>query len=971
MKFQKILPSLICVSTLSLHGAPVLPGTKFGIDYGPTLTANWNNFTAVGSKAAGTVVLLSGLVSESLAMTVSNGQFFNNDGTNNWVGLQSNPTSIAPNPKAPPEFVESVTTDIAGNFNLGDANPFRLVITGLNPYLSFKTDSLSSAASGTGTEAMTVLGAETYGPVAIPRPLTVSQGLFHQFASVVPTLGGQLTFESIQSGAATNPIVNAVLIEALEPTAAGLLDNDADSMPNWWEVAYGFDPESAADGGMTDSDGDGFTNVAEFAGGSDPRDPLSVPVVPSWVVDGDGVWGAVANWSSGSVPNGEDRLASLPSAALLTAPGATIDLNVPVTLALLETAGGKPFTLTAGNPLTFRTSTPQAQVRTGADAGSGLEFLGPLVVASPLRVTTGGTSIIRLSGTLTESGDAHPITKSGGGDLVLAGDFSGFNGDINLMGGRLVLDQAGAFSFDNFITGPGSLVFNGGTVNLVLGNTHSGGTLVTNGVTLALGNASPLGSGVLTLDNGTIHATADVAAANRSLNIGTGGGRVAVDDGFILTTGGSAANTGTLEKSGAGIWRVQGGNAGTVGLLTVSGGTLDLNRNDTYGDNASSQQNLFIGSGGTVTNGTLNTGYNAFRSVTLSGGTLSVTNSLNALAEKFQAYGIKEGIVVTGSSPSIMNDLVNGVNGAINIGGTTDLGGFRGSNLRIDVADVTNSPEADLVISAKLKNSVGPGGAFVNLISGIEKTGSGTLELSGMNTYTGNTHVVEGRISIQEPYLAVTADVLVNEGAVIQLDFDGTNAIDQLVLAGVYQEPGVYGAQGSGAPFESARIAGSGTLTVRAGPDLTPFEQWMVANHPSIVAPDNGPDSDPDGDGASNLFEFAYGGNPADGADRGLRRVAVSGIEGMDYLTLTVLVRTPLVFAGAGPLTGSRDGISYTIRGSSDLSAFAAGVVEIPALDAGLPAAPDGYAYHSFRLSTPVSEVDRGFLQGLAAPLDP
>ena len=101
-------------------------------------TTNWNNFTGNGTKAAGTVVHLDGTVSDLLAMTVSNGQFFNNDGTNNWVGLQSNPTSIAPNPKAPAEFVESVTTDIAGNFSLGDATPFRLVVTGLNPFLDLQ-----------------------------------------------------------------------------------------------------------------------------------------------------------------------------------------------------------------------------------------------------------------------------------------------------------------------------------------------------------------------------------------------------------------------------------------------------------------------------------------------------------------------------------------------------------------------------------------------------------------------------------------------------------------------------------------------------------------------------------------------------------------------------------------------------------------------------------------------------------------
>ena len=77
-----------------------------------------------------------------------------------------------------------------------------------------------------------------------------------------------------------------------------------------------------------------------------------------------------------------------------------------------------------------------------------------------------------------------------------------------------------------------------------------------------------------------------------------------MDDGFLLTTGGPAAGSGTVTKTGLGTWRIQGGNAGTVGLLTVAEGTVDFNRNDTFGNHTASQQDLFIGNGATVTNGT-------------------------------------------------------------------------------------------------------------------------------------------------------------------------------------------------------------------------------------------------------------------------------------------------------------------------------------------------------------------------------
>jgi autotransporter-associated beta strand protein len=966
MKSKALLPGAVLAFSFAAHGAPLLPGKKIGVDYGPTLTTNWNNFTGNGSKAAGTVIHLDGTVSDLLAMTVSNGQFYNNDGTNNWVGLQSNPTSIAPNPKAPAEFVESVTTDIAGNFSLGDANPFRLVVTGLNPYLTYKVDAVSSAASGASTESMTILGDATYGPTAISRPLTVSQGLYHSFASVLPTTGGELTFNSIDSGAGTNPIVNGVLIEALAPTAAGLLDDDGDGMPNWWEASYQFLPGSNVDGGSADFDLDGVSNVDEFLGGSDPRDPFSTPPV-LWAIDGDGSWNTPANWSSGSVPNSPNRIVQLPAAALVTASGATIDLDIPVTLGRLEVTGGKPFTLGAANPLTFSTASPKAYVSTAADAGSSLEMLGNVVLASPLDVTARGASAITVGGSLTETAGPHAITKNGTGDLVLSGDASGFTGNFVLNAGRLVLDRPGAIVFDNLLSGGGSLVHaGGGTLSQSFSNSHSGGTRVTNGSTLALDNASPLGSGALTLDDGTLHATADVSAANKSLNVGTGGATVRGDDGFLLTTGGSAASTGTLTKTGTGTWRLQGGNVATIGLLTVSEGLLDIFSTDKFGNHITSQQDLSIGNGATVTNGTGITGFNAFRNLTLSGGTLSVTNSLNALTGKFQAYSIKQSITVTGSAASTINDLVAGVNGAINIGGTADLGGGRGADLLIDVEDVTGNADPDLTISAKLKNSVG-GAGFPALATGIVKEGPGTLLLSGTNSYTGDTTVNEGTLVIGQAVLENTADVIVDADSFLQLDYAGTDTIDQLSLGGVVQQPGVYGRVGSGAQFESARITGDGTLTVDAGPSLTPFQAWLATNYPLLVAPDNDPGDDPDGDGVTNFEEFAFSGNPTNGSDQGARRVAIDDVAGTDHLTLTLALRTGATFTGSGPMTATIDGVDYTVRGSTDLAGFTTAVSEIAAITTGLPPAATGYTYRTFRITDPVTAGPKAFLQALAA----
>ena len=53
-----------------------------------------------------------------------------------------------------------------------------------------------------------------------------------------------------------------------------ILDSDNDGMPNWWETAYGLNPNDPGDASM-DADGDGLTNLQEYLAGTDPLNPAS------------------------------------------------------------------------------------------------------------------------------------------------------------------------------------------------------------------------------------------------------------------------------------------------------------------------------------------------------------------------------------------------------------------------------------------------------------------------------------------------------------------------------------------------------------------------------------------------------------------------------------------------------------------------------------------------------------------------
>ena len=168
-----------------------------------------------------------------------------------------------------------------------------------------------------------------------------------------------------------------------------------------------------------------------------------------------------------------------------------------------------------------------------------------------------------------------------------------------------------------------------------------------------------------------------------------------------------------------------------------------------------------------------------------------------------------------------------------------------------------------------------------------------------------------------------------------------------------------------------------GTITVNSSGQVSfigsAFDNWM-SQFPSIT---NSalmlPGADPDGDGANNLEEFAFGGDPSKPADQGLRLVQTvdANSDGQRDLTLTLEVRSGgsggVSFTPAGnQLTATVDGITYQIQGSTDLVNWNSQVSEvIPALGSGSP--KSGYAFKTFRLNAGNGLAGKGFLRGFVS----
>lgn len=620
-------------------------------------------------------------------------------------------------------------------------------------------------------------------------------------------------------------------------------------------------------------------------------DVLPPPVTVNWITDGNGNWSSPANWDA-AVPNAVQARAVLASPPL-TGP-ATVTLDVPVTLGLLGISGFETYTLAGTDSLTLDNG-GLSSVITVAD---GLhQISAPVVLAGNATVNPATGSELTLSGTLTGSstfGIAAP------GTVKLSGNFTGFTGGFAINNsGVLEISPSTPLSLTNPLSGNGSLRHSGtGEVTISGLNTWTGGLVVTGGGSVSAGSSVALGTGPVTLADGTLTITGDSNLGARNLPIGSGNGSLVIPTGVTVTSRAPGpAGGGELVKRGTGAWAIPLGVGTNTFRLDVSEGSADLSAVDAYGAAAFSDLTLRIGPGSLVTNGAAAPafqGFNAMTALELEGGELRATNGISVVnpfleSGLFEAYGIRNSIVVTGTAPSLISD-VGQAEGAINIGGIVDVGDGFNSPLNIDVEDVTTSTASDLIVSAKLQDNGTAG--FARLKSGIVKSGTGTLELSGVNIFTGNTQIDEGGLLLAASGRMLfvlgassgTSNQLSGAGtASIEGDFAIETAAAAALSSGTWtleDVPSLAGPYGTGfevtdpdgTPWTDAgedkwtKDGGEGktwTFDETTGVlELTStggdFASWALTNSVS-----GGADGDSDDDGIPNLVEYALNLNPA------------------------------------------------------------------------------------------------------------
>lgn len=332
------------------------------------------------------------------------------------------------------------------------------------------------------------------------------------------------------------------------------------------------------------------------------------------------------------------------------------------------------------------------------------------------------------------------------------------------------------------IGGGGSLTKRGvGLLTLNTANTYAGGTTISDGGTIDIGGiATALGTGTLTMNDGKLQST-----------IGSGTLTLATPIAFGANT------TNILQPDGAGNTLFSGNFTGPSSARIVMQSAQVPKGADFDGDKT--------GFTGTI----------EFTSqVVLRFRTLASAGT-SAIRWELGEAGGTLGSLGTGTPRTFTLGSVNGGTPAV-LGGHESGGGGLGSDVTWEIGSLN----LNNTFAGTIRNGNQNGGSNA---TSVVKVGTGTLTLSGANTYSGNTTVSNGTLAVTTPNTIPNASTvaIVNPG-VVNLNFTGTNYVRGLVINGVTQPNGTYGASGSGAAtIDNTHFTGTGVLWVGAPPQAS------------------------------------------------------------------------------------------------------------------------------------------------------
>ena len=462
--------------------------------------------------------------------------------------------------------------------------------------------------------------------------------------------------------------------------------------------------------GQTLTLGNGVTITGKQLGGNGTtnyRTSLQVAAGSTAAWNGNIVNSALSLHANGllTIGTGTDTTAAV---AVLRGSGTGV-MNSTLTDTFQKVDGGTWIINSANNAFSSTPSVGGGTLQIASIANSGAN--SSLGSGATINIGSNGVNAaLRFTGSAGGSTDrtiAIQNDASGGGAVIentVAGQTLTLSGNVtsnNAAAAYLQLTGSGNGLLSGTITPSGNTALNfekqgSGTWTLSASNGYSGTSTITAG-SLVLNNAGALGN-----------AAGTIVAAGGTLNLG---GNTVTRTGTIQFTGGTV-QTGTLSNSTVAFdgrsGTVAAGLAGTSGLTKTTAGLLTLSGSNTYTGIT------------TINSGTLQ----FVNPASLYGGTTASWTAANVVTGSGATLAVNVGAsnFTTGNVTTLLTNL-GGLGGSV-----TNNGLQAGSGIGFDTANAGGS----FTIANAIKDSTGTGGGAI----GLAKLGSGTLALTGVNTYT-------------------------------------------------------------------------------------------------------------------------------------------------------------------------------------------------------------------------------------------
>jgi len=481
-----------------------------------------------------------------------------------------------------------------------------------------------------------------------------------------------------------------------------------------------------------------------------------------------GNWSASGSWTGSPPPAG-----GASSAVIVLQPAsgtmlATNDLSgtfwVNQVSALANTIG------LYGNAILFTNNGATGPLLTN-NSGYPLNLYTPITLAA--NTTFGLANDITNNAVISGVG---ALTQVGGGTLTLT-NLNTYSGNTTVGGGKLRLVAPGSVysaAYNNTaivtLTNGAALEFD----NYAYGSTYSFGQL-------------DFGSSRIVVNGGTLRSVGATGAYGyRGCNIGTAGGTldssvsgqlwtIAYQAGFLpinisgLTTLAGAGNgqidkqitgTGGVNMTGTGAWTLTSPTNTFSGAITIGAGTLAIGGAGLLGSGAYSA---------VITNNSL-LKYNSSAVQSLSGiisgsGVLVQSGSGTLALSGANTYG--------GGTTNSAGILEVDNNTALGTGSLTMNGGVLSNSVSSTLTNSVSLSAAGTV--GVLSGSTLTLGGVIGGANSLTMAGAGTLTLTNLNTYGGNTTVGGGKLRLVVPgaiYSSAysTATVTINSGAALEFD---------------------------------------------------------------------------------------------------------------------------------------------------------------------------------------------------------